>query len=258
MEYGPKVSSVPSLLPTTPKTTKSATIPTSLTTHARLSSVSAAKPQAFQTPPRKPRRSGISLHRAVVLRSAHRAHWEQERQRSLEQEEEEEVELAVSPERDLGPFELCEDDEGDGCRVEMEFQEDNEENEASSDESESEDEDGGNLGEITTHPVCYLSSDYFFLELKYRLQPPPPRSAYFGPFETLKAKLEMVKKMTFERSPERASQTDNGRKGVNKSRSPSPVRRILVSKNSFNLVSCDLGVDGCYIPEDGLDDNCHS
>lgn len=89
-----------------------------------------------------------------MLRSAHRAHWEQERQRSLEQEEEEEVELAVSPERDLGPFELCEDDEGGGCRARIEFQE---ENEVNSDESEDEDEDEEELREDTTRHVCCFS-----------------------------------------------------------------------------------------------------
>jgi hypothetical protein len=49
-------------------------------------------------------RSAPSLHRAVVLRSAQRA--QLERERYEEQQEEDEVEAVVSPERDLGPFEL--------------------------------------------------------------------------------------------------------------------------------------------------------
>lgn len=199
-----------SLLPSTPKPLNSASTSTSPVAQPRHSSVSTAKRQAFQTPPRHPRRSGVSLHRAVVLRSAHRVHCEQERQRSLEQaldeEEEEEVELAVSPERDLGPFELCQDDENDGCRVELNFQGDDENDQADSDESDEDEED---LRKNTIHPLS------------------APRPAYSGPFETLKAGFELVKKMTFEKSPERTLQTNNGGKDTNNSRSPSPVRRIL-------------------------------
>ncbi|KAF8586926.1 hypothetical protein K439DRAFT_1631219 [Ramaria rubella] len=60
--------------------------------------------------PRTPmnrRRSALSLHRAVVLRSAQRAQLERERERerSEEQQEEDEVEAVVSPERELGPLE---------------------------------------------------------------------------------------------------------------------------------------------------------
>jgi len=51
-----------------------------------------------------------SLHRAVVLRSAQRVHLERERyiarQQYEDEQEEEEVLQAVSPERELGPFEL--------------------------------------------------------------------------------------------------------------------------------------------------------
>ncbi|KAF8501359.1 hypothetical protein JB92DRAFT_3124063 [Gautieria morchelliformis] len=64
---------------------------------------------APQTPPMVRRRSAQSLHRAVVLRSAQRA--QLERQRYEEQEEEDEVEAVVSPERELGPFELSSDEE---------------------------------------------------------------------------------------------------------------------------------------------------
>ena len=63
------------------------------------------------TPSTIRRRSGLSLHRAVVLRSAQRA--QRERERHEEQQEEDEVEAEVSPERDLGPLEVSKGGEHD-------------------------------------------------------------------------------------------------------------------------------------------------
>ncbi|KAF8508715.1 hypothetical protein BU17DRAFT_70715 [Hysterangium stoloniferum] len=119
---------------------------------------------APHTPPHR-RRSAPSLHRAVVLRSAQRVFFERERQRQSEmsedEDEEQEVIAAVSPERDLGPFELNNDDDD-------------------------EDEDGEDEAEIGQKIASISPSKNV------------PSSTNQNPMSILKAGFDVVKKITFD------------------------------------------------------------
>ncbi|GJJ16219.1 hypothetical protein Clacol_010515 [Clathrus columnatus] len=166
--------------------------------------------QGFKTPPNR-RKSGLSLHRAVVLRSAHRAYLEQERQRALEEleneHEEEEVELAISPERDLGPFELCGDARGDNNEVGMPFGEEIYNHVEDEGDDEDEGQDGVNNEELQ-------GTDELEDEIVSNAVQPSSHTSrlYSGPLETIKAGFNIVKKLAYERSPERVplSMEDEG------------------------------------------------
>ncbi|KIJ43908.1 hypothetical protein M422DRAFT_30724 [Sphaerobolus stellatus SS14] len=136
----PSTPSRPPRAPRTPGRAVAFALPSSSSSSAR-SSVAEEPVRVVQKPPQTPnrRKSVSSLHRAVVLRSAQRVHLERQRQRQLQryedEQEEEEVELAVSPERELGPFQL-----------------ENEDNDQEDGDEESDEEDAGSGSPTRSSP----------------------------------------------------------------------------------------------------------